>query len=528
MEKQTELHRIHRVAVSTALACLLFSGLSVAQDPVLDKRFKALHLTPNWRFITPEFVERITERQSELRGTKVSIVGTLRNSDGRSIADAFVILRLVSNNSMVSHVPEPRDVFAVGWSDDKGIFRFQKQPTPWFEPSVSLPWQLLVFAPGSALEFRTYQFFDQHPHILKMDLSPERVIRGKTVDAEGVAVGGAAIAHYEIIEPYTSDIECSFLNSECLCSVHSDAEGNFVIGGLPADRTVSVSPLLEGSPLAWLGYQRKSVATSELDEAKVYPKDRSRSRLIHPYATSPFEMQSDKTRSEIVQLQARLAEKANAFAVQQVRPPNGTVRSRFARVRVVNAATGEGVSEVGIGISSATSSKEYLRSQPGMQATDEDGRALLKISRQSGSLIYAIGRRYGYITHYRRMTTSPDEYTPPIEQDEWLREVPAGDEDVDLIFEVTPVSPLKLTVTKEDGTPVVAKIEVWQHGWPKSYIAASEYTDADGQLELPLRPVIFAIDVKASTEDGLVGELEGLELSKTLTQADSAKIIVRR
>ena len=189
MDTQREFYRVHRLKDLALLACLLFSSLSVAQDPPLEKRIQALHRTPNWRFITPEFIERITERQSELKGAKVSIVGTLRNSDGENVADAFLVLRLVSNNSMVSHTPEPQDVFAVSWSDEKGIFRFQKQPTPWFEPSHQLPWQLLVFAPGSALEICNYQYFDTPPRILKIDLSPEQMIHGKTVDAEGVAVG---------------------------------------------------------------------------------------------------------------------------------------------------------------------------------------------------------------------------------------------------------------------------------------------------------------------------------------------------
>lgn len=523
---QQSILRGHQHVVALLLACLLFSSLSIAQEADLDSRFQALHRTPNWRFITPEFIDRITQRQAKLEGTKITVDGTLRDSDGESIADAFILLRLVTNNSLFSYTRPPEDVFAVGWSDSDGIFRFHQQPTPWFEPAYQIDWQLLVFAPGKALEIRDFLYFDTKPRTVEIDLSPEQVIRGKTVDAEGVAVEGVTVAQYEIVEPYKGEILCSFLWSECLCSVESDSDGNFAIGGLPADRTVSVSPLAFArggvNPFALLGYQNTIVATSELDEASLYSRKRAGVwRLIHPHASQQFEMRSDKTIADIHRMKADLEKRIGA------RDPQRAAPTRLVRVRVVDSATGEGVSEVGIGVSSLTSKPDSLSSHPGMEISDEDGNALIEIPRRNGRLIYAIGRKFGYVTHYRRMTTWTEEYTPEIEQDEWIREVPAGDENVDLTFKVTPVPPLKLTVTKEDGTPVVAKVEVWRHGGSKQYNAVNEYTDANGVLELPLRPVIFSIDITATTDDGLVGQLNGVELSKTLTEEESAVIVVK-
>lgn len=472
------------------------------------KMIRRIRDTPNWRFIDAGFIERIENRQAELQGTHITVRGVVIDEERKSVPEAFVLLRLPSNSSIMRREPDGRvkDVFAVGWTDESGGFAFENQPTPWFEAGHPLDWEICVFAPGFAVGTQKFQCFSDQVPGITVELSREYVVRGTVKDADGTPIEQLELAHLEIVNPYEgADIEFSLLNSEIRCVVRTDAQGKFEIGGLPRERIVSVEPIGIGAASA--GNVLRIATSSDLESDRMIGKDRPRSGLVYPYFEPKFESS----------LQRPLDDRTKASPQA---PDNLT---RTVTVHVVNADTGHGVSGVGVGW--GRPNVDDVRISPGMNATDGNGVAVLSIP-QKAIDIFIGGRHYGFLTEYNRLTTNPDEYTPTLERTEWVRQVGPDDQELELTFEVRPVAPLKITVQEEDGTPTAAELRIFRHGWSECHAMPVIYSDERGQATIAVRPVMFDIDIIATTKSGLRGT-RTLNLSKDFAESETAVITVK-
>ena len=504
----------------------LVIGLSamngVAEDARdLDERIAAIHETPNWRFVTREFIQRIEDRQKDLAGAVVNVFGTLQDENDNVIRNAFVVLRVNSASSLfrVDYSGKTGDVFATAWSDANGFFAFENQRTPWLEPAFPVQWQLLVFAPGKSVKYVDFLYFDPKPKSEILTLYEGASIQGKVVDVDGSPINQIGMAVYEIIDPYANaSFDISFLQSDCLTGVTPDENGIVTFGGFPRDRIVSVLPQPAIGNL-WQYFDRRNVATSPLDESKLPRDGQPRSALIHPYEIIDFTIECKRSRQELLQEFPESKLRLNSVAPDR--------KARFANVTVVDAVTGEGVSGIGVGTTHSEKALDRVSSEIGMPTTDEDGKVRIELLKNYPSIVYTIGRKFGYVTRHTRRLSGFSEYIPPIRNEDWWTPIEAGDGDVEVLFECTPVPPLRLEVLDDAGQPVEALVEVTGNQWLKDITIYWEKTNSGGELALPLRPVAFNVNIQAQTDDGRVGRVEDFELSKDLEKEESLQIIVK-
>ncbi|WP_350494726.1 M56 family metallopeptidase [Roseiconus lacunae] len=476
-----------------------------------NELLRQIHTTSGWRFIDADFIDRIEGRQAELQGDPITVRGLVIDEQQDAVPGAFVVLRLPSNSSIMRLGADGRtkEVFAVGWTDGDGRFAFEDQPTPWFESGSPLRWEICVFAPGYAIAARTYPYFDSQETQVTLRLNQEHEIHGTIKDADGNPIEQLELSLLEIVDPYqNAAIEVSFLHSELNCVVRTDDRGNFRIGGLPSHRIVSIDPV--GSTAAARVIR---VATStDLATRRMIAEGRPRSSLVYPYYQPTFE----------IPLQRNTADRT---AANSVALDGGTdqASARTVTVHVVNAETGDGVQGVGVGWRAPRNGR--IRISPGMASTNREGIAELRIPSKSTD-IYIGGRCYGFVTHYDRLTTNPDEYTPALEQSEWLQTIEQGNEDLEVSFELRPVAPLQIKVQNEDGTPAEAEIRILRRGWERRSWMPPFFSNKQGQATIPVRPVMFDIDIVATTKNGLQG-IRSLQLSREFQQPDIATIIVK-
>lgn len=497
------------------IVAFVLSGLTGAahsqerKQEDLDSKIAGIHKTANWRFVDKRFIETIDGRKSELQGTRVTVEGVVRDGLDRPVEGAFVLLRLVSNISYIRLFDElAKDVFASTWSDHKGEFKFENHPTPWFEPTHPLAWELCVFAPGHAMETRRYSYLDGEIRYEKIELQSEQIIEGTVKEPNGKPITNCAFALVEIVNPYNNaDIENSLLRSEMRYFVQPNQQGRFQIGGLPPGR---IATLLERQGMDVV--RSIHIATSaDLDPKKMITKGSPRAGLVYPYSSPNFEI-----------VTYGIADKSvNGTNHEASKTPVKPQPTRTVTVRVVNVKDGSGVSGVAVGWQSSV---KELRISPGMLVTDKDGTARLGIS--PGSVdVFIGGRRFGFVTPYGRITSNPQEYTPTVERSDWVRTINPGKEDVAVTFELQPVPPLQINVKKQDGTPIAAELRIARQEWPGCEMPKS-YTNERGQAAISIRPVLFDIEITATTNDGLRGN-HRVTLSKNLNDSESVTVTVR-
>lgn len=475
----------------------------------LDEKIARMHKTANWRFVDKQFIETIEKRKSELQGIPVTVEGVIRNGRNQPVADAFVILRLVSNvSNLTLFNGKAKDVFAITWSDNAGEFKFTNHPTPWFEPTHPLGWELCIFAPGYAMETRPYRYVDSELRHEKIELQPEQVVEGTVKEPDGKPITNCGFALAEIVNPFdNAEIDYSLLQSEMKFFVQPDGQGRFRIGGLPPDRIATLQER-QGTRLV----RPIRIATSaDLDPKKMISKDSPRSRLVYPYFSPNFEIVTYGIADNSVS-------STNSQASKTAVTPQPT---RTVTVRVVNAQDGAGVSGVAVNWQRAV---KELRISPGMLVTDEKGIAKLEIS-QDAVDVFIGGRRFGFITPYNRITTDPNEYTPPVERSSWVQAIGAGQDDIAVTFELQPVPPLQIRVQKQDGTPVAAELRISRQDWIGCEMP-KVYSNENGLAAIAIRPVMFEIEITATTKDGLKSK-QRVTLSKTLNELESVTVTVR-
>lgn len=465
----------------------------------LDERIANIQKTANWGFVTRDFIRKIESRQADLKGTPVTVSGVVRDESQQPVADAFVVLRLMSGSTVVHNLVSgsAQDVFAVAWTDADGRFRFNQQPTPWFEPANPLTWELCVFASGYAVDVKTYASIDDSDRFEEIELLPESIVEGTIKDAEGNKVTHVGFAHVETVSPYDAALDQSLLFSEMLHYVRPDEDGRIRIGGLPSQRIVNIIPQ------PGVDYSVTHIATTpDIDPERVIAKGRPRSFMVHPHILSPFEV--------------AVTPKAVQHASSGSAPP----ATRTISVRVVDAVTGRGVSNVGVGWGLHVDS---LAIRAGMEVTDSDGNALLAVPQKNVD-VFVGGRRFGYKTHYNRITANPNEFTPAVERSYWVRTVDPEEDRV--TFELQPVPPLAISVRDEDGSPVVGAELTISQTW-SSYRMPPVFTNSRGDASVPVRPVMFDdVKIVATTATGSQGS-EVVELSKDLTEMESVVIVVK-
>ena len=432
----------------------------------------------------------------------MTVLGVVQDEQKQPVEGAFVLLRLVSASSLVHRSGEvAQDVFAVTWTGNKGQFKFQEQPSPWFEPTHPLDWELCVFSPGHAIEIRKYRYLDGQARNERIDLRPECVIEGTVRTPDGKPVSNVEFAHVETVNPYeNADLDYSLMGgSEMQCFLQPDTHGEIRIGGLPPQRIVAI--------ISRPRHSVTRVATSaDLDPKKMIAPGRPRSGLVYPYSHSPFEMIYAVGEDEPVR---------RKDFTSSVRP------TRTATIRVVDAQTGAGVSEVAVGWDQPV---DEIRIHPGIQVTDKDGKLSVEMP-QDAVDVFVGGRRFGYVTTYQRITTDTSEFTPTVERSNWVKTISPGKEAIDITFELQPVPPLQITVQKEDGTPVIAELNISRHGWTGCQMPPF-YSDERGQASVAIRPVMFEIEITALTKTGLKGSLVA-ELSKNFAESEKVLVVVK-
>ncbi|WP_143549264.1 hypothetical protein [Rhodopirellula bahusiensis] len=240
-------------------------------------------------------------------------------------------------------------------------------------------------------------------------------------------------------------------------------------------------------------------------------RDSPRASLVYPYFEPKFEASVASSPNDLA--------KGNAPATER---SSNTPSTRSVTVRVHNADGGGGVPGVGVGWASNV---DRIPISPGMQATDDDGIATLNVPQRSVE-IFVGGRRYGFLTQCARMTSDTREYKPLLERSAWVRPVSAGDQDLELTFELQPVAPLKVVVQTEDGTPKAAELQITRRGWGEHYSMPTIQTDDQGQANVPVRQVMFDIEITATTEDGMQGSI-AVNLSKDFDDSEVAIVTVK-
>ncbi|WP_150122643.1 M56 family metallopeptidase [Rhodopirellula islandica] len=482
-----------------------------ATSLTLEDKIRRIHETPNWRFVDTDFIKSIEARQAELHGTRMTVRGNVIDEQKQPVGGAFVVLRLPSANSnMRQELDGPvQDVFAVGWTNELGQFAFDDQPTPWFESGNPLTWEICVFAPGHAVESRSFLGMDTQMPRVTIPVTSELQIHGTIQDSDGKPMAQLELSHLEIVNPYDqAKLDLSFLHSEIHSTVRTDERGRFQIGGLPPERIVSLLPIgATGSAGAVI----RVATTSGLEVDRMIERDSPRAGLVYPYFEPTFEASIASPPNDLA--------KGNVPATER---SSNTRSTRTVTVRVLNADGGGGVPGVGVGWESNV---DRIPISPGMQATDDGGNATLNVPQRPVE-IFVGGRRFGFLTQYARMTTSTSEYKPTLERSAWVRPVSVGDQDLELTFEVQPVAPLKVVVQTKDGTPTAAELQVARRGWGEQFGLPTFQTDDQGEANVPVRPVMFDIEITATTEDGMQGRI-AVNLSRDFDESEVAIVTVK-
>ena len=469
-----------------------------SEDTDLERKITGIRETANWRFLTKEFLLQIENRQQQLHGSPVTTIGRIADDKKNPVKNALVLLRLPSNLSWKA----PYEVFAATWTDETGTFKFRDQKMPWFEPMHQCSWELMVFARGFAVEVKAFHYMAIPAQIERIYLQPECFIDGVVKSQTGKVPAGIRFAIAEVADPYVyAKMDCSFLHSELAVPISPDENGKIRFGGLPAEKVVTVlsSPNMVAARVS---------TSDELDEKRVIAKDRPRSSMIHPYSVKTFEFKIEEEKIPNPQ-------KADQLSPPWHPPTNGP---RWVDVHVVDAETGVGVDNIGVGFGVDVNE---VRLYPGSTATDKNGNARLNLPAAAVD-VFIGGRRWGYETEFNQKH-GLDQNVPNLDKSEWLQSLPAGRDNVELTFKIRPAKPVEILVTKEDGTPVTAELRIEHEG---AYFLPYPTTGVDGKCEVPLRPVVFDAEIFAKTQDGLQGTLK-VQLSMDLSKKDSVTVVVK-
>ena len=96
-----------------------------------------LRETPSWEFLTSDWIEIIQLRMKSHSGPSISLEGKVLDAAGNPVSNALIVLRQAQ--ASVAAMPLRHDVFAIGWTDAKGIYVFDDLATPQFELGVPTP-----------------------------------------------------------------------------------------------------------------------------------------------------------------------------------------------------------------------------------------------------------------------------------------------------------------------------------------------------------------------------------------------------
>ena len=199
---------------------------------------------------------------------------------------------------------------------------------------------------------------------------------------------------------------------------------------------------------------------------------------------------------------------------------------RKITVQVVDSKSRAPIQGVGVTWKSGTiDNTEYLALVSSDPPTNQQGVVEFFYPKSQDVTVAVMGRRFGYLTHYQRFTTSLGEFTPDIPQEQWLRRIERGADNVTLTFELQPVPRTRILVLDGAGKPIMADIKI-QPSAGDYYQRPIESTDALGVVDIAIRPVLFDIKVLAETQTGLKGETTAL-LSKTYDAQEQITVQVK-
>ncbi|QDT08512.1 hypothetical protein [Planctomycetes bacterium K23_9] len=502
------LVRIVAFSICASFSCLSLVAQEVAKQQHVN--LETIHQNPGWRFITDEFIQDVRSRAEQLHGPRTTVLGVVERPDASPAAGAFVMLRVRSNSSFVSRfrlvngvtTHAPSDVFAVGWTDHAGVFKFQQQPTPWIEPLRPLDWEIVILADGCAVEVRKFPVLDGRARIERFQLQRSYGVKGKLIDANDQPVPNVTFSLMEFVNPYRNangfaDIEWSLLFSEISFNATTDKEGAFDFSGLPKDRVISF--VMSPSVSIGLPHTVRVMTSTDMDTTAFIPKNHPRVKLVRPCLDQEFMLRASKTHEEI----SSAVEKT----VDLVAKPKPSLPTRSVIVKVVDAKTGAAIQGVAVKThSGSVARRNRLRLELGDPATDANGKVVLNLSPEKDYTIAATGRCFGYVTHFDRLTTSTTEYTTDLPANQWIRHLKKGRDDAEVTFEMASVAKSKIQVRDAQGNPVQATLVISPADYDDGYYQLPEITtDPDGMAEFSVRPVFFNVRVVAKTEDGRVG-----------------------
>ncbi|TWU05831.1 hypothetical protein [Stieleria varia] len=496
------------------LCCLVcvITKVAIAENGYQSAWVDAIRQTPNWRFVDDDFLSRIRNRQSRYVGMPISVMGMVTTSENRAVANALVLLRIQSNSSMVNrNAGVAEDVFAVTWTDKNGVYKFQQQPTPWTEPMRNRQWEICVLSQGHAMGLQSYSSMDGRPYFQNFVLLPAKTIRGRVLDSNGTPPETAEVALTEISKgserkPLPTEWQ-SLLFSEIQHFISVSPEGFFEFSGLPEHHMVTIGVRIP--KFRETGFKRHYYLSTDSSEPFLATIHRLNPEvgIDHRESVLRFEIPG---KAAVKDFQPEVV-----LDRQQEQK-----KTRRAIIRINDRVTGKPISGVGVSFVFRRPDHDYSLYKDPQAVSDPEGTVQLELP-VSECAVVAFGRRFGYLTHFEPLTTNPNEFTPDLAQDQWVRQVPAGEEAIELSFQFDPVPPLTIRLLDRKGSPVQATIQIESTDW--QYRFPDMQTDAGGMATLSIRPVLDRVQITATTPNGVSLSVEKL-LSPDFKKTESVEL----
>ncbi len=181
---------------------------------------------------------------------RITLEGQIVDSMGKPVPRAQVYLREqpFSWTASTGHPTETRNIAQTASdADGRFVLREVALPPSHFLRTEIFPLDIVVHASGFALAWRHLEAAEQGRG-LRIALAPEAQVQGRLIDAQGKPVAGAPVKVAEVARldqekmawlgsPGFVDLRWSHLP----LTTRTDAEGRFVLRGLPADARIALA-----------------------------------------------------------------------------------------------------------------------------------------------------------------------------------------------------------------------------------------------------------------------------------------------
>jgi RNA polymerase sigma factor (sigma-70 family) len=247
--------------------------------------------------------EEPAPRKDETGPTRlVSASGRIVDPKGQPVAGVPVYLRdwVYLRATDLQERPGPlRDVVARTTTDAQGRFTFKDVRAPELRRyEHSHPWEVVVRAAGYGLVSRhLWPQYQQHPFTLH--LPPAARVQGRLVGPDGQPVAGAWVEVQEIahvnegVQPLPNASRDNLEWSELAPAAVSDADGRFLLDGLPPDARVvlvvrhdqfarqTLDAVTTDRPYLQLVDNRRTILPGGTVNATLRPGKQFRGRVLH-------------------------------------------------------------------------------------------------------------------------------------------------------------------------------------------------------------------------------------------------------